>query len=135
MPINLLLDHHWMAILISTLVPPLLYAAIQYLRTGARFGFEDLWIALTIGLIPAVLLLSLTVSVLNRELDKTRPEAQISTISPISGNDGSIDPVPQEEAWHPNTVEQLMAKISGLTDVERRNAIKNDLGLLIEIEG
>ncbi len=139
MPINLWLDHPWIAILISTVVPPLLCVIIQYSRKVGRFRRGDLWDALAVGLVPAVLLLSLTVGVLNRELETLRAASQHSNSSQNAIPDQSIKLIRQEgfleDAWNPHTIEQLMAKISGLTDEEREDAIENDLGLLIEVEG
>lgn len=132
MPIDLLLDHVWISILAAGVMPPVLYAAFRIQRRGGRVVLTDLRDAVLIGLSTTVPLLLLQVAVLTRELETTRTSLQhsLSTSSTLSK-----EPTDFVGQWHPNTAEQLINKVGGLTTLERKNVIKNDLGLLIEVEG
>ena len=132
MPINLMLDHVWISIVIAGVMPPILYVAFRIRRRGGKFVIADLRNAVLIGLIPTALLLLLQVAVLTRKLENEQAPPQQSISAPTVA-DAELTVLAGQ--WHPNTAEELIDKVSGLTDVERENAIKNDLGLLVEVEG
>ena len=132
MPIDLVLDHVWISIVIAGVMPSILYVAFRIRRRGAKFAIADFRNALLIGLIPTALLLLLQVAVLTRKLETAQAPPQQSISAPSAAEAELAVPAGQ---WHPSTAEELIDKVSGLTDVERENAIKNDLGLLVEVEG
>ena len=132
MPIDLLLDHVWISILVAGVLPPVFYVAFRIRRRSARFVLADLRDSLLAGLVSVVLLLLLQVAVLTRELKTAQTTQQRLTSASTTKNEELAVPAIQ---WHPNTAEELIDKVSGLTDVERENTTKNDLGLLIEVEG
>ena len=140
-PIRVALDHVWLTILVSTVVPGLVHAVIQYFR--GEVSFTSIWISLGAGLVAAIFVLALKVR------QQAQPPVTIQILSQIPPTDEAIiDEAIIDEAtilapyhldtkrrWYPYTTKYLVDKIQNLTDVEREISIKNDIGRCMRIEG
>ena len=140
-PIRVALDHVWLTILGSTVVPGLVHAVIQYFR--GEVSFTSIWISLGAGLVAAIFVLALKVR------QQAQPPVTIQFLSQIPPTDEAIiDEATTDEAtilapyhldtkrsWYPYTTKYLVDKIQNLTDVEREISIKNDMGRCMRIEG
>ena len=140
-PIRVALDHAWLTILVSTVMPGLVHAVIQYFR--GEVSFTSIWISLGAGLVAAIFVLPLKVR------QQAQPPVTIQILSQIPPTDeATIDEATINEAtilapyhldtkrrWYPYTTKYLVDKIQNLTDVEREISIENDIGRCMRIEG
>ena len=145
-PIRVALDHVWLTILVSTVVPGLVHAVIQYFR--GEVNFTSIWISLGAGLVTAIFVLVLKVR------QQAQPPVTIQILSQIPPTDeATTDETTTDEAttdepttlapyhldttrrWSPHTTKYLVDKIQNLTDVQREISIENDIGRCMRIEG
>ena len=114
-------------------------AIIEYFRTGGDAGTTYTLVVFLAGLIVAVALLSLKV----RELSRTGGETQATEVAP-SENEVAVttakDPLwpyslDTARPWSPFTTEELVGKVTGITDAQAQEAIKDELGKWLRVRG
>ena len=160
-PIRVALDHVWLTILVSTVVPGLVHAVIQYFR--GEVNFTSIWISLGAGLVTAIFVLVLkvrqqaqppvTIQILSQIPPTDEATTDEATTDEATTDEATTDEATTDEPttdepttlapyhldttrrWSPHTTKYLVDKIQNLTDVQREISIENDIGRCMRIEG